>query len=172
MCRPPIGIRILATQQQTRRIKSCAARAVRNPALLASRLAATAARPPSLGVCCRSWFSVSNRVTGDRRSTGTDEQAESNRPNRVFRGHGACGDDSSEYGSKGWRDKTGWGAAGVGTQITPVVRPLTPVYRRIGWRPCDHKGSEIADCGEASLRPPPHRPPNPSSALPTGSGLT
>jgi hypothetical protein len=25
------------------------------------------------------------------------------------------------------------------------VRPLTPVYRRIGWRPCDRMGNNSAD---------------------------
>jgi len=33
----------------------------------------------------------------------------------------------------------------VGTQIAPVVRPLTPVYRRIGWRPCDRVDTKMAD---------------------------
>jgi hypothetical protein len=36
----------------------------------------------------------------------------------------------------------------VGTQIAPVVRPLTPVYRRIGWRPCDSKRINLADVQE------------------------
>jgi hypothetical protein len=36
-------------------------------------------------------------------------------------------------------------------------RPSTPVYRRIGWRPCDRKGDEIAEFADAAMTY--HRPP-------------
>ena len=41
----------------------------------------------------------------------------------------------------------------MGTQIAPVVRPLTPVYRQIGRRPGDSKRINLADVQGKIRRP-------------------